>query len=90
MKTILFSSHAEMKFEILASHGFPVQRETVMEAVRHPDRIDFGYQERKIAQKAFDEDHVLRVIFNELPDIIRIITFYPGRRERYEAEIQQG
>jgi hypothetical protein len=87
MKTILFTSHAEMKFEILASHGFPVEREAVIEAVLHPDRIDFGYHGRRIAQKAFDEEHVLRVIFNELPDMIRIITFYPGRRERYEAQI---
>jgi hypothetical protein len=87
MKTILFSSHAEMKFEILASHGFPVSREAVMEAVLHPDCIDLGYHGRKIAQKAFDEDHVLRVIYSELTDLIRIITFYPGRKERYEAKI---
>jgi hypothetical protein len=90
MKTIIFSSHAEMKFQILASHGFPVLREEVMETILHPDRIDFGYHGKKIAQKAFDEGHVLRVIFSELPDLIRIITFYPGRRERHEAQIQQG
>jgi hypothetical protein len=63
MRNVLFSSHAEMKFEILASHG------------------------RKVAQKAFDESHVLRVVFTEIPEGFRVITFYPGRRERYEAEI---
>jgi hypothetical protein len=40
---------------------------------------------RKVAQRAITERHVLRVIYDEGPEEIRIVTFYPGRRSRYEA-----
>jgi len=31
-----------------------------------------------------DQRHVIRVIYEELPEMMRIITFYPARKERYE------
>lgn len=84
---MFFCGHAEDKFTILEEHGFIVFRGTVEAAVKNPDKIVVGYKGRKIAQKAIDEQHILRVIFEDFSDTIKIITFYPGKRDRYENEL---
>ncbi|MDP2967769.1 MAG: DUF4258 domain-containing protein [Deltaproteobacteria bacterium] len=63
-----------------------LSKENVENVVRTPDRIDKGYKERLIAQKGFDDTHVLRVIYETLPDKIYVVTLYPGRRSRYEKD----
>lgn len=81
---IILGPHAEDKFKLLAKRGFPISKDKVLDCVQNPDRIEEGYKGRKIAQKVLDERHVVRVIYIEFTNIKRIITFYPGRRERYE------
>ena len=83
IKLLRFTNHAEQKFTDLAEVGFSVTKEQVENTVRHPDHID-RTANPPIAQKAIDEDHVLRVVFVEEADEIRVVTFYPGRRTRYE------
>ena len=83
---IEFGPHSLLKIEILRSHGMDVSKENVENVVRTPDRIDKGYKERLIAQKGFDDTHVLRVIYETLPDKIYVVTLYPGRRSRYEKD----
>ena len=83
---IEFSPHSLLKIEILRSHGMDVSKEIVENVVRKPDRIDKGYKERLIAQKGFDDTHILRVIYETLPDKIYVVTLYPGRRSRYEKD----
>lgn len=63
-----------------------MSKEIVENVVRTPDKIGEGYKERLIAQKGFDEIHVLRVIYEILPDKIYVVTVYPGRRSRYEKD----
>jgi len=46
--------------------------------------IDAGYKNRLIAQKGFDETHVLRVVYESVEKKFVVITVYPGRRSRYE------
>ena len=87
MNKILFSSHAENKFAILKHHGFDVSKETIISTLEGPDKVETGYKSRKIAQKNIDKSHVIRVIFEELPTIVKVITFYPGRRKRYEDQL---
>ena len=84
MRKIVFSDHAEDKFKILINHGFEVTKDIVLSAMENPDKIDMGYKNRKIAQKVISNRHVIRVVFEELNEILRIITFYPGKRDRYE------
>jgi hypothetical protein len=84
LKRIVFSSHAENKFDILKGHGFDVSKNTIISTLERPDKLESGYRGRRIAQKILDERHIIRVIFEDLPTILRVLTFYPGRRERYE------
>ena len=84
-KGIVYGDHAKEKFSILRRHGFVVSRLQVRETVQKPEKTEAGYSGRKVAQRRITERHVLRVIYEEGPEEIRIVTFYPGRRSRYEA-----
>ena len=86
MKKIALTQHAKMKLAILARHGFKVTEDEIKDVILGPDRLLEGYKGRKVAQKRFGPEHVLRVVYEELGDEIRVITVYPGRRERYEYE----
>ncbi len=82
---IIFTKHAREKFKILAKHKFKVLEVTVLEAVTDPDVIDKSRLPLLIAQKQIDKKHVLRVVYKqETLEIIKIITFYPGRVKQYK------
>lgn len=87
MKPVRFTSHAEEKFGILAAHGCVVTRAQVLEILNHPDKIVAGYKGRTIAQGSLSQDHLLNVVFVETEAEIIVVTFYPGRRARYEGAI---
>jgi len=83
---IEFSPHSLLKIGVLKAHGIAVTKAIVENIVRNPDRIDTGYKKRRIAQKGFDETHVLRVVYEVFRDKKYIVTVYPGRRSRYEKD----
>jgi hypothetical protein len=87
VKRIVFSGHAEMKFGILERHGFHIAKDVIVSAMESPDIVEAGYRSRKIAQKVIDDNHVIRVVYEDLPEEWRIVTFYPGRRRRYENQL---
>ena len=86
-KKIVYGTHAEEKFEILKRHGFAVSKRQVRDTLRSPEKIEEGFRGRKIAQRRISEMHVLRVVYEEQQKEIRVVTFYPGRRSRYEGSI---
>jgi hypothetical protein len=86
-KKIVYETHAEEKFEILRRHGFIVTKRQVRETLRKPNKIDEGFRGRKVAQRRISEKHVLRVIYVEGQKEIAVVTFYPGRRSRYESSV---
>ena len=83
-KPIVFSKHAEYKLLLLRRHGFNFSKKEIEEIVRNPARIRSGYVGRKIVEQVISERHVFRVVFEDLPRQIKIITMYPSRRDRYE------
>lgn len=83
---IVFTKHAENKFGVLERHQFVIVKGQVLEAVEHPDFVDYSRLPLLIAQRSIDKDHVLRVVYKQEAETVRIITFYPGRRMQYEEE----
>lgn len=83
---VRFTRHAQAKFSILADHGFFVSEEQVRQTVLSPDRVEDWHAEQ-IAQKKMSDTHVLRVVYRVEDDDIVVITFYPGRRRRYEDQV---
>ena len=86
MKRIVFSQHAVDKIEILKKHKIFIDKELIENAILNPDSIDSGYKGRFVAQKMLDENHVLRIVYEESEESVRVITMYPGRRKRYEKD----
>ena len=82
---IIYTNHAKAKFKVLERHGFTVTEAQVADTVLNPDRViaEKG-EERVIAQRSISDTHVLRVIYRQEGKDSIVITFYPGRRERYE------
>ena len=83
-KPVIFSKHAEYKLQILRQHGFEFSKKEIEAIVRNPERVSAGYVGRRIAERAVSEQHLVRVVFEDLPRQLKIITMYPSRRGRYE------
>jgi hypothetical protein len=83
---IRFSQHALDKFQVLEQHGLKLDPAQVEATVRRPDRVAPGYAGRLIAQGPLDADRVLRVVYEQTQEGIIIVTFYPGKRARYEQD----
>jgi hypothetical protein len=80
---IRFSEHARIKFDILSKHGLNLDEKIIVDILKSPEKTDMGYAGRKIVQGRLDENRVLRIICEEKSEEIVIVTFYPGKRERY-------
>ena len=84
---VVFTRHAEAKFDVLEQHGFSVERSQVVDTLLEPDVVSPAVKGRWIAQKRISEHHVLRVVYREEGEELVVITFYPGRREYYEGQV---
>ncbi len=84
MKEIRFSKHSQDKIDILARHGMTITKQLVLEIITNPDRIEVKEDSKRIAQKPFNDNLVIRVVYREFNAFILIITLYPARRNRYE------
>ncbi len=82
---IIFTNHAKVKFKILERHGIKITETQIKDVVENPASKTHGRKGRLIMQRPFNDTHVLRVICEiEGNDDIKVITFYPARRDRYE------
>lgn len=86
MRKIIFSKHSIEKLEILKDHNIFVDKEFIINTINNPDLIESGYKGRTIAQKILDGNHVLRVVYEQQKENIKVVTMYPGRRKRYEKD----
>lgn len=84
---IRYTRHARYKFGVLARHGFPITEQQVADVLTRPDVVIPQPEDRYIAQKRIAERHMLRVIYRQADGDLVVITFYPGRRERYESTV---
>jgi hypothetical protein len=53
----------------------------VRQAVGHPTRVD-RRGDQMLAVKPIDEEHAIRVVYEEVNDNIVVVTLYPVKRER--------
>ncbi len=81
---IIYSNHVITMIEILRRHGIYVDKNLIEDIVRDSEKPVQGYKNRLIAQKKINETHVMRVVYEELNNIIEIVTVYPGRINRYD------
>ena len=82
---ITFTKHAELKFKDLEDQGFKITKKQVEDVLNNPENIIVDERGNFIVQKAIDETHIIRVIYEKKGNVIKVITFYPARRQRYES-----
>jgi hypothetical protein len=87
MSEIVYTSHAKAKFALLKRYGFDVAPEQVEETVLNPEEVAPQSAGKFVAQKTISAKHILRVVYREDGEKRIVITFYPGRKERYETKI---
>ncbi|MBI2011827.1 hypothetical protein HYS91_03590 [Candidatus Daviesbacteria bacterium] len=82
---IIFTKHAESKFQIFSSGKVVINKENVLETVKSPDFKDIESDKPKIiVSKELIDKLILRVVYKKERGIITIVTFYPARKGRYE------
>ena len=86
MAGVRYTQHARLKFTVLAEHGFVVEEWRVTDTVLNPDNI-IVQKDKFIAQKNLSANHVLRVVYRMEGENRIVITFYPGRKSRYESSL---
>jgi hypothetical protein len=86
-KKIVYGSHAEEKFEILRRHGFVVSKRQVRETLQRPERLKRALEGEKSRNGEFPRSMFYEVVYEEGQRQIKVVTFYPGRRSRYESSI---
>jgi hypothetical protein len=84
LRPVRFTAHAWGKLSIIRRQGFSLDEEQVVGVIQRPQQTVSGYLGRIIAQAILDEEHVIRVVYEENDEII-VVTLYAGRRERYEG-----
>ena len=87
MSKIIYTKHAQEKFELLHRHGFVVSEEQVEAVIANPEATTPQGGGRTLAQRRVSDRHLLRVIYREEGAGKVVITFYPARRERYETDL---
>ena len=63
------SSHAQRKFKILERYGFHLDKITISNILQHPDKRQKG---RNICQGAISEKHLLRIVYEEGEEDMKI------------------
>jgi hypothetical protein len=87
-KEIRWSEHAQLKLDIFNQRNVNISSDWIVEIIQNPNTL-IEEEDKKIAQSPITDGLVLRVIYREFSTFILIITFYPGRRSRYEKDSLQ-
>ena len=61
-----------------------VEEDAIIRTVLEPEHVSRAHTGRWVAHRGLSDQHILRVIYEELPRERLVITFYPVRRSRYE------
>ena len=84
VRPIRITNHALDKLREERERGFEVDQQLAIEILLSPNQVLPARDERMFAQSPIDERHLLRVLFEEEPEGLVIITVYVGSRRQYE------
>ncbi len=81
---VRITGHALDKLREEKERGFDVDEDLAIEIALRPYQVVPARHGRIFAQTPIDEQHFLRVLFEEEADGLVIITVYVGARRQYE------
>jgi len=81
---IVLTKHAIEKIERFRKNKIIITKENILKVINNPEHVDRNSDKPKIiTSKTLNERLVLRVVYKEEGDIIKVITFYPAKKGRY-------
>lgn len=84
---ILYTRHALEKFVLLKKLGWKITKKKVNLTVKHPKWLGKSRLGEFAAMDELVEGYILRVIYDKIGKDIKIITFHPARKGRYETNL---
>ena len=82
---VIFTKLAKRKFRFLREIGWSFKPDDIKKVLEEPTKVGLGYSGTKTALISIDANHNLLVVYSEEDDIIKIVTFYPVKKGRYES-----
>ncbi len=84
---VVYTKHALEKFQFLKRFGWIISKGTIRQTVTTPHWRGVSRFGQETAMSLLDPTHILRVIFDQEGDRLRVITFHPARRGTYESTL---
>jgi len=76
MKNIKFTLNPLKKIETLIKTGLCIKWSIVVNMLESPDRVRPWYGNRKITERTLNKKYMIRIIFSEYDDHIKVIILY--------------
>lgn len=86
---IVYSLHAEEKLGFSEIKKSRVTKKKIEKVLKHPEAIDRSEKPVLIAVGKLNTKLSLCVVYKRIKEGLKIITFYPAERGRYEHKILQ-
>ena len=84
-RPVRITDHALDKLQTERDRGFKVDKVLAIEIALRPNQLASARDGLWFAQAPIDERHLLRVLCEEEPEGLVIITVYVGSRRQYEV-----
>lgn len=82
---IIYTKHTEDKLKTVEAKKFKINKNKIEVVVRGTELVINSRVARLIGK--LDKDHSLCVILRKEKNSLKIITFFPTEKERYESKI---
>lgn len=84
---IIYTKHALEKFNTLEKHGWKISKLKVSQTIRKPEWLGKSRIGQYAAMSMLDQNHILRIIYDRIGRDVKVITFHPARKDKYETKI---
>lgn len=83
---IVFTKHVlEEKLPLMKALGWDITKSQIRQTIREPRWIGITRFGQSTAMSLVDEKHILRIVFEQENDIMRVITVHIARKGTYES-----
>ena len=87
MKKYEYTLHAKLKLKKSVYRKLAISKKRIQETIENPKVLDKSEDPVYIAISDLNEELSLCVPYRKIGGIIRVITFYPAEKGRYERKI---
>lgn len=82
---IVYTKHVLEKFKELEIEGWYITKTKIRQTIKNPKWKGVSSLGQETTMSLVDNKHILRVIFNRVDGIIKVITFHITKKGRYES-----